>query len=114
MTEKRKNRRIDSLNLSYICLDENDVKFKQGMGRTLNISETGILLETNFPIKPEYKVLLSIGLEDDLVDMEGRVIHCKSGKDGKFETGIQFLEPDDRTNQTLKNFVREFEQQKTE
>ncbi len=112
MTEKRQNSRIDSLNLSYICLDENDVKFQQGMGRTLNVSETGILLETNFPIRPEYKVLLTIGLEDDLIDMQGRVIHCKGGKDGKFETGIQFLEPDEATCQTLKNFVRQFKQQK--
>jgi c-di-GMP-binding flagellar brake protein YcgR len=112
MTEKRKNSRINSLNLSYICLDENDVKFKQGMGRTLNISESGILLETNFPIDPEYKVLLTIGLENDLIDMKGEVIHCKSVKNGKFETGIQFFEPDEITRQTLKNFVREFKQQK--
>jgi hypothetical protein len=47
---KRKHERIQSLNLSYICLDEDANIIKQGMGRTLNISESGILLETHFPM----------------------------------------------------------------
>ena len=35
--EKRKHARINSLNLSYVCLDENNKIIKQGMGRTLNV-----------------------------------------------------------------------------
>ena len=42
--DKRRHTRYESLNLSYVCLDENDNIIKQGMGRTLNISESGILL----------------------------------------------------------------------
>jgi hypothetical protein len=40
--EKRKHARFNSLNLSYVCLDENNQVIKQGMGRTLNVSESGI------------------------------------------------------------------------
>ena len=65
---KRKYQRIRSLNLSYICLDENNNIVKQGMGRTLNISESGILLETHFPIESEYSVLLTIALKEDLLE----------------------------------------------
>ena len=65
LKNKRKHQRFASLNLSYVCLDENNNVVTQGMGRTLNISESGILLETNFPIELKYLVLLTIGLEED-------------------------------------------------
>jgi len=68
--EKRKHTRINSLNLSYVCLDENNQIFKQGMGRTLNVSESGILLETHFPIDDQYIVRLILGLEEDLVEIK--------------------------------------------
>ena len=67
---KRKHPRIPSLNLSYICLDENNNIVKQGMGRTLNISESGILLETHFPIESEYLVLMTIALKEDLLEIK--------------------------------------------
>jgi len=39
--EKRKHQRFNSLNLSYICLDEDQQAVKQGMGRTLNLPNPG-------------------------------------------------------------------------
>ena len=69
--DKRKHQRIPSLNLSYICLDENNNIVKQGMGRTLNLSESGILLETHFPIELEYLVLMTIALKEDLLEIKG-------------------------------------------
>ena len=63
---KRKHERIQSLNLSYICLDEDNNIVKQGMGRTLNISESGILLETHFPIDMIYKLRKEIRAYDEL------------------------------------------------
>ena len=57
--DKRKHERIRSLNLSYICLDEEKNIVKQGMGRTLNLSESGLLLETHFPIESRHIVLMT-------------------------------------------------------
>ena len=109
---KRKHQRFQSLNLSYVCLDENENIVKQGMGRTLNISESGILLETHFPIEPEYLVVLTIGLEEDLLDIKGKPIHTRSDDDGKFEVGIEFLDPDRDSIQILKDFIKRVEQRK--
>ena len=103
--EKRKHARINSLNLSYICLDEKSKKVKQGMGRTLNVSESGILLETNFPIDSKHIVLLTIGLEEDIVDIKGRAVHSKTNAQGLYEVGIQFMDTDNKANKTLKKFV---------
>ena len=109
LKNKRKHQRFQSLNLSYVCLDENKNIVKQGMGRTLNISESGILLETHFPIEPEYLVVLTISLEEDLLDINGKPIHSRSDSEGKFEVGIEFLDPDKDSIQLLKDFIKRIE-----
>jgi hypothetical protein len=106
---KRQHQRIPSLNLSYICLDENNNIVKQGMGRTLNISESGILLETHFPIEPQYLVLMTIALEEDLLEIKGKPIHARSNETGEFEVGIEFLEPDQDSIRLLQNFISKYE-----
>lgn len=104
---KRKHERIRSLNLSYICLDEANNIIKQGMGRTLNISESGILLETHFRIEPEHIVKLTISLEEDLLDIKGKPVHTRTNQEGKYEIGIEFFEFDQKSIELLKKFVSE-------
>ena len=107
--EKRRHYRVDSQNLlNYACYDENGHVVKQGMGRTLNVSETGILLETHIPIDSQYVVGLTIGFEENLINIKGKVVYTKAGKDGKFESGIQFMESDPDTNALLKKFITAF------
>ena len=104
--EKRNIPRINSHNLiSCICLDENGNPVKQGMGRTLNISEGGILLELHFPVDPQYIMFFTINLEDEIMDLKGRVIYNKKREDEKYETGIQFIEIDESKKQILKQFA---------
>ena len=104
--ERRKNLRADSLNLlSFHCVDENDQIVMQGVGRTLNISKEGILLETHVPIDPRYSVSLFIAIEEDLVDVKGRVVHSSANKNGKFNTGIAFVENNDTTRQIIEKSV---------
>jgi len=110
--EKRKHARISSLNLSYVCLDENSQIIKQGMGRSLNVSESGILLETHFPIDDQQTVILTLGLEEDLVDIKGRPIHSRINDEGKYEVGIEFLESDVKARKALKKFVAAFQKKK--
>ena len=109
--DKRKHQRVPSLNLTYICLDENNNIVKQGMGRTLNISESGILLETHFPIESQYLVLMTIALKEDLLEIKGKPIHARSNETGEFEVGIEFLEPDQDSTRLLVNFISKYESQ---
>jgi c-di-GMP-binding flagellar brake protein YcgR len=107
--EKRKHARISSLNLSYVCLDENNKIIKQGMGRSLNVSESGILLETHFPIDDQHIVTLTLGLEEDLIDIKGRPVHTRINDAGKYEVGIEFLKSDAKTRKALKKFIDAFQ-----
>ena len=109
--EQRKAVRINSLNLSYIGIDENNVTVKQAMGRTLNVSENGILLETHFPIDSKQIVSIALALEDDLIDMKGEVVYSRQGQEDKFETGIKFIEVKEASQQILKKYIQAFKKQ---
>lgn len=104
---KRKHERIASLNLSYICLDEDKNIVKQGMGRTLNISESGILLETHFPIESKHTLQLTISLEEELLDIKGKPVHIRSMGGGKYQIGIKFLDLGQKSTALLKKFITE-------
>jgi c-di-GMP-binding flagellar brake protein YcgR len=107
--QKRKHDRIGSLNLlNYVCLDENNEEVNQGMGRTLNVSQGGILLETHIPIDKHYIISLSIGLEDETVDIKGKVIYNQDGKEGKFESGIEFQGINEKSLKTLNRYIIAF------
>ena len=110
--ERRKHQRFESLNLlSYVCLDENNRALDQGMGRTLNVSKGGILLETYNPIDSEHTMVLTIGLKDNMVDIKGKIVHAGTDEDGKFKSGIQFIEMDEATLLILEAYIKEFGKQ---
>ncbi|MCF8024465.1 MAG: PilZ domain-containing protein [Desulfobacteraceae bacterium] len=105
----RRQQRYESVNLlSYVCLDSEGKEWKQGMGRSLNINETGVKLETHEPIETQYIVLLAIGIEDEVVDIKGQVVYCNRGESGRFESGIEFCEMDSDSLVVLRKFVQEF------
>lgn len=112
---KRKHERVDALNLlSYISIDSDGKEWNQGMGRTLNISESGLQLETNEPIQTKYILLISIGIEDDLVDIKGKVVYTNRGDADMFETGIEFIEVKQNAMAVLKKYIKEFNKQYNE
>ena len=108
--EHRKHKRIHSMNLlNYVCLDENGEAFSQGMGRTLNVSESGILLEPRAALEPKTEVSLTIGMEEEIVDLKGTAVYSKKNAGGSYETGIEFSSVDDAELKILRKFIDAFE-----
>ena len=102
-SDKRKHARIDTTNLvSYVCQDAERLAVKAGMGRTLNVSEGGILLETHQALNAHTQVALTIAMEDDIMVIQGRVAYSKRREDGRYETGVEFTEGDARKVSFLK------------
>ena len=109
--EKRKHPRFETTNLlNFVCCGENGEACHQGMGRTLNVSETGILLETYHPINPQWEISITIGFEEELVDIHGSVIFQKESKEDTYEAGIQFSEISDHEREILVKFIQAFEE----
>ena len=110
--DKRQHQRIDALNLiSYSCIDATENVVAQGMGRTLNVSEDGILLETHVSINPEFTIELAIGLEDEVINIRGSIIYTNPGINDKYQAGIEFLETDSATIEILKKYIKVFSKQ---
>jgi PilZ domain len=107
--EKRKHFRIDSLHLlNYIFSDESGGGSTQGMGRTLNVSESGILLETHTPIDVNSIISLTIGFEEDVVDIKGRVVYTQQNDKHMSESGIEFFNVDENAQNILKKYISAF------
>jgi c-di-GMP-binding flagellar brake protein YcgR len=104
---KRQHSRVESLNLlSYICLDAEGNEIDQGMGRTLNISEGGLLLETYTQIDTEFILLMAVGLNENLLEVKGRVVACRPREPDTWEVGIAFLDRSEQTRRVLVEFVK--------
>ena len=94
-SQRRKYERKDSLNLiDYVVLGPEGNPVSRRMGRTLNVSEGGILLETHHPLKQGQSVVITIALEEDIVEINGHVVYIKPCEEELFCSGIEFAEID--------------------
>lgn len=62
----------------------------RNMGRDLNVSHSGILLETAYSIDEEHVSLLTLDLENKLIELKGRLIYCRKTKSDMYHAGIEF------------------------
>lgn len=110
--DKRKHERYDALNLiSYLVIDEKGAEVAQGMGRTLNVSQSGILLETHVALTLQGSISLNVGLAEQMVAIKGKVVFCHPGEGGKHETGIEFETLDDASREILNQYIEAFQTQ---
>jgi hypothetical protein len=108
-SENRKHERIESLNLLHVEVYRKGDLIKQGAGRTLNISESGMLLEIHFSIDTDDVVHISIGLKEDLLEIKGKSMRCLPAGNGKYNVGILFDRiSDDSTEKILKGYIEAF------
>ena len=108
--DHRKHKRIDSTNLlNYVCLDEKGEGCTQGMGRTLNVSESGILLETREPVESGTVISLTLGMEEEIIDIKGTARYCQKNDQGGYETGIEFSGVRAAELKVLQQFIEAFD-----
>lgn len=109
MPEHRSQPRVESQNLVSIEYVDKEGSATEFMGRSLDLSETGIQVETNRAY-PNMSVLsLSLCIGEDILKVKGRVVHAKGTKDGRVALGIRFLDLTDKDSKTLKNYLSERE-----
>jgi hypothetical protein len=101
-SERRQYIRRESTHpVSYVCIDENGREIGEGMGTTLNLSSGGALLETFFPVKTPYVLLLSFDLEDSLIELRGEVVHCEQLDAGAYHVGIRFEQNEEKGQELI-------------
>ncbi len=89
--DRRKHARVETSNLiSYESINKDgDIVFNS-MGKALNVSRSGILLETAHLIAAEYVSLMTVDLDNNLIETKGRLIYCRKTDSGMYHAGIRF------------------------
>ncbi len=83
------------------CSDKNFLDFEvvssqgevtsRGLARTLNVSASGLLLETAQQFDLGQTLRITLGLRDKMVQLIGTVAHSEPNVAGLFNTGVHFL-----------------------
>ncbi len=109
--ERRKFIRPEALNLlDYLVVDQSGRQGEYSMARTLNVSKGGILIETHIPLPQGEQVMITLGLNDQLIDIMGRIIYTVFAS-GRHQNGIEFFHISDKDKRILDKYVKAFHQQ---
>ena len=89
--DRRKHVRVETSNLiSYESIDKDGAIVFNSMGKALNVSRSGILLETAHLIEAEYVSLRTVDLDNNLIKLRGQLIYCRKTDSGLYQSGIRF------------------------
>lgn len=90
ISEKRKYTRRDALHLlDYTVIDGDGNPGSYSMGRTLDVCIDGLRLETTTPLHTDTKLRLTVGFQDQLIDVEGKTTHTSPYND-RYIAGVSF------------------------
>ncbi|RMF95197.1 MAG: PilZ domain-containing protein [Candidatus Schekmanbacteria bacterium] len=104
--ERRSAPRVNSINLlHYNFFDQREFDKRQGIARTINISESGILIECGYPF-PIHSVLeISLAIGEDLVILRGEVVRGMISDNNNYYLGLKFLKMSHRSKQIIANYI---------
>jgi Tfp pilus assembly protein PilZ len=108
--KRRRLERARALNLvDYILIGEDGVQMTRGMGRTRNVSEEGLLLETHRPLRGGQTILITMGIKDHTVRLRGRVVHVELPasfpEERRHCAGVKFTAADKAGAEALKRYI---------
>jgi PilZ domain-containing protein len=104
MTEHRTNPRISKLSfISFVKTENNEQKCPISLGRTLNISTTGLGIEIFQEIAVGSAMEMEISLDGEIIPVKGKVVRSSSLESGGYYLGIEF----DQVQEKLSSVVLE-------
>ncbi len=106
--EKRNFIRLESLNLlDYLIIDKQGMYTTHSMGRTLDVSENGIKLETDKEINLGDSLVITIGLEEDLIDLFADVTHVEK-TNNRYNSGLEFIDISEEGKRIFQKYTDAF------
>jgi hypothetical protein len=89
--DKRSDKRLHRFYLTIMTgYDEHGEFDIASVGRTMDISEGGIKMEVPAGVDFHLRVGVTLGVEDDVMKLDGDVVHLRKKDDGDMELGVQF------------------------
>jgi hypothetical protein len=113
--DRRKYPRVDVYSsISYVCIDIDGKLIDQNMGVALNLSQSGILLETGRPIESDIVSLMFVDLEENLAEIRGDVAYSKQKESGMYFNGIHFMGDHEDNIQFAEKLIRAYHYRKSD
>jgi hypothetical protein len=111
--DRRKHIRIETGNLiSHESIDKKGRVVSRSMGKALNVSRSGILLEIAYPIEAEHVSLMAVDSNNSLIEMPGKLIYCRETDSGMYQAGISFTGSEDETSKFAVKLIKLYHQRK--
>jgi hypothetical protein len=111
--DRRKHARVATSNLiSYESIDKDDKIVSNSMGRALNVSRSGILLEISHLIEAEYVYLRTFDLDNNLIKIKGQLIYCRKTDSGWYQAGIRFVGSEQQTAKFAVKLIKLYQYRK--
>ena len=109
MIDKRKYPRINvSVLVSYDCYNDDGEVFEHGVGVVLDISQGGLLIETNHIIDANFVKVVFVNYDKKTMNTVGSVVHSRKCENGKTRTGICFHDSDNDNIRFVTNLIRTY------
>jgi len=112
--DQRAYPRVPSCNLvSYAAFNQNGNITDHRMGRALDISQNGIFLETPQRVTSDYISLMTSDLENNMIEIKGKVAYSRKNGDAMFRTGIRLEGTHDENIRFAKKLIRVYHNRRT-
>jgi Tfp pilus assembly protein PilZ len=82
------------------------------MGVVIDISQSGLLIESLQEVESEKLSLMASTQKNSLIKIEGKVAYCRKDETGKFKTGIMLQGTQDENVRFVKELIRAYHYQK--
>jgi len=107
--DHRAHPRVETCNLiSFQCIDAAGKTVRQGIGKALDVSKNGLMLESSHPVESEYVSLMSTDPDNRLIEIVGKVAYSRRSRTGGFKTGIQFSGGSDENIRFATSLIKTF------
>lgn len=91
MKDKRKYPRVKIIvPISFDCFDEDGQIVAQRMGVVLDVSQGGLLIESDQIIDANYVKIVFVNYDNKVLSIVGSVVHSRKIDKGKARTGVCF------------------------
>lgn len=108
LEERRKYPRLNTLNLvSYRIYSPDDVsKEGEGIARTLDLSTGGLMIQLNEHVSPGMQLQMVVAINENLIDVQGEIVHVVEIKKGLYDVGVRFSKIDDGQLNLLMDYLK--------
>jgi hypothetical protein len=111
--DRRRHNRVQTRNLvSHHTFDKTGRLVSQGLSKALDVSKGGLMLETPHPVGSGMLSLMAADIENNLVEIEGKLIYSTKSSNGMYISGIAFVGTDEQVGKFVANLIKEYNHRK--